>query len=155
MMARFPYCWIVFLFALLPSWGQAQVKHTFPKAFKKLSFEMSMEEFARKRKTVDPNQLSKDKFRYVWIETFSEKHPFHTVKYYFSDKEDRPFYELILFYRDLPARDAWLRKYFGNPNVKQGTEWLLANRKGQQFKAWRYEDRLIIAIPMAGTEWEE
>lgn len=154
-MLRFKNFALILLLSSISLLSWTQVKKTFPKTFKKLKFEMSMEEFAKKRKTVDPNQLSKDKFRYAWIETFSSRQPFHTAKYYFSDKEGHPFYELILFYRDLPARDAWVRKYFGTPNAKSGTEWRLTNRQGQQFKAWRYEDRLVIAALLPGTEWEE
>lgn len=143
------------IFITLSSSSQAQVKRTFPKDFKKLRFGMSMEQFAGKRKSVEPNHLTREKFRYVWVESFSSKYPFHTAKFYFSDKEERPFYELILFYSDLTARDNWLRKYFGAPNFKNNTEWELVSKDGQQLRAWRYEDRLIITALLPGTEWEE
>ncbi len=116
---------------------------------------MSMEAFAEKRKTVEPNKLSRENFRYVWEERFSDKYPYHTAQYYFSDKEEHAFYEVILSYRDLSARDNWLSKYFGPPNSKNNTEWKLISKKGLQFRAWRYEDRLVIAALLPGTEWEE
>lgn len=133
----------------------AQVKRVLPKEFKKLEFGMSMEQFATKRRTADPNHLTKEKFRYAWVETFPSDHSLQSVKFYFSDKEDRPLYEVILYYQDLRARDTWIDKYFGAPNFKNNTEWQLVTKKGQQFRAWRYEERLIITALLPGTEWEE
>lgn len=134
---------------------QAQVKRVLPKEFKKLEFGMSLEQFATKRKTADPNHLTKEKFRYAWVETFPSKNALQSVKFYFSDKEDRPLYEVILFYQNLRARDTWVEKYFGTPNFKNNTEWQLVSKKGQQFRAWRYEERLIITAMLPGTEWDE
>ena len=125
------------------------------KEFKKIVFGMSLEQFADKRKTALPNKLTKESFRYAWMETFPKSEPIHTAKYYFSDKEEKPLYEVILFYRDLRARDNWLEKYFGTPNFKNNTEWELVTKKGQQIRAWRYEDRLVITALLPGTEWED
>ncbi len=133
----------------------AQVKKVLPKEFKKVKFGMPMEEFADRRPTAEPGKLTKEKFRYAWLETFAKDFPIHTAKYYFSDKEDRPLYEVILFYRDLQVRDAFLDKYFGQPNFKKNTEWELVDKKGQQYRAWRYEDRLVVAARIPGTEWEK
>ena len=134
--------------------AQAQVKKALPKEFKKIVFGMSLEQFADKRKTAQPNKLTKESFRYAWMETFPTTDPIHTAKYYFSDKEEKPLYEVILFYRDLRARDNWLEKYFGTPNFKNNTEWELVTKKGQQIRAWRYEDRLVVTALLPGTEWE-
>ena len=134
---------------------QAQVKKALPKEFKKIVFGMSLEQFADRRKTAQPNKLTKESFRYAWMETFPATEPIHTAKYYFSDKEEKPLYEVILYYRDLRARDNWLEKYFGTPNFKNNTEWELVTRKGQQIRAWRYEDRLVVTALLPGTEWED
>lgn len=145
------------LVPLLIFWGlgsQAQVKRILPKSFKKLELGMSMERFAEVRKEVETDKLSRDKFRYRWEEKVKKRGAISSVVYYFGDGEGKPLYELILYYRDLRARDQWLEKNYGVPNYKNNTEWRFATDLGFEVRAWRYEDRLIIAAMMPGTEWE-
>ena len=135
--------------------GNGQVKRILPKTFKKVELGMPMEDFAAVRKGLQTEDLSRDKFRYRWAETCKKKSAISSVVYYFSDTEEKSLYEMIIYYRDLRVRDAWLAKNYGTPNYKNGTEWRFASDLGFEVRAWRYEDRLVIVAAMPGTEWEE
>lgn len=114
-----------------------------------------MEALAKRRPNLEVKHLENDDFRYRWTEFMEASNPISQVIYCFDDAEEKPLYELVIFYRDLSVRDAWIRKYFGEPNAENGREWAFILKKGLGIQAWRYEDRLIVVGLIPGTEWAE
>ena len=132
----------------------AQVKKPLPKHFKKLYLGMGMDEFAKVRRSLYSNGLERERMRFRWVERCPKHKSMTSVTYYFDDDKDRRLYELIIYYHDLRARDAWLEKVYGPPNAANGTEWRFPTKHGFDLRAWRYEDRLVIVGEVPGTEWE-
>ena len=124
-----------------------------PKVVKKLYFGMPMEEFALKKKRLPTDKLEREAIRYRWLETFSQKSDIAAAVYYFDLDGNKPLYEIVLFYRNIPARTKFLEKTFGPPNYNE-VEWKFPTGEGFILRAWNYEDRLVIVGAIEGTEWE-
>ncbi|MEM6273293.1 MAG: hypothetical protein AAF998_28050 [Bacteroidota bacterium] len=144
----------LFLLGALSSWAQShqQQKKYFPKPFKDLYLGMPLADFANRRPKLPPETLIRDDIRYRWRESFSASSPIIAALYYFDDKGDRPLYEIVIFYRDLADRGKWVRKRLGTPNYKD-REWRLSSAEGFLIRAWLYEEKLIFAGELPGTEW--
>lgn len=133
----------------------AQPKRPLPREFRKLELGMSMEQVARWRPGLQAADLKNDGFRYRWTEELDAESPISKVIYCFDDAEEKPLYELVIFYRDLAQRERWIGKNFGPPNSETGTEWEFILRSGLKVRAWRYEERLVVVGLIPGTEWTE
>lgn len=138
----------------LPRQGTAQVKRVFPKTLKGLSFGMPMAQFSEDYRSIDPQYLKREDFRYRWEAPLDGKKGLTKAVYYFDDGPERPFYEVILSFEGPQERDAWLRKYYGAPNANNATEWRFPSEEGFEIRAWCYQNRLVIAALLPGTEWE-
>ena len=79
---------------------------------------------------------------------------FDSVAYYFDADGDKPLYEVILNYKDPAVRDAWVSSQLGPPNFKD-SEWLFDSGEGYSLNAWTFQNKLIFAAILPGTEWDE
>jgi hypothetical protein len=43
----------------------------------------------------------------------------------------------------------------GQPNFENNTEWIIGSRQDYKIKAWKFENNLVLAAQLKGTEWEE
>lgn len=151
------YLPVLFLGILLGSsqvFGQShrQQKKYFPKEVRNIFLGMPMEDFAKARPQMAPGQLSREKIRYRWKESFPDKSPLLAAVYYFGNEGERPLYEIVLFYRDLSDRGQWVRKKLGSPNFND-REWKLSSAEGFVIRAWLHDEKLIFAAELEGTEW--
>lgn len=144
------------LLTLLAGCGGAHSiqKKYFPKICKDLHLGMPLEEFARVRKRLPSESLTREEFRYSWLETFPRDKYIDAVVYFFDAEGDRPLYEMVIFYKDLTARDAWITRRYGPPNHNT-YEWKFVSGENFPIRAWKFEERLVIIGEIEGTEWED
>jgi hypothetical protein len=75
-----------------------------------------------------------------------------TVTYYFDKEGIEPLYEVIIEYQSEQQRDQVAKKLFKSPNHPEG-QWRYRTRDGLEIWAWTFQNKLIIASPLPGTEW--
>ncbi|MEM7039815.1 MAG: hypothetical protein AAF570_22775, partial [Bacteroidota bacterium] len=124
-----------------------------PKAFRKLYFGMSLEEFAKVKKKLPSDDLVREKFRYRWLEKFGKKGDHLAAVYFFGEGEGKPLYEIVIYYKTIQARTKFLEKHFGPPNHNK-VEWKFSTGEGFIMRAWNFEERLVIVGAVPGTEFE-
>ncbi|MBM4372190.1 MAG: hypothetical protein FJ098_11080 [Deltaproteobacteria bacterium] len=76
------------------------------------------------------------------------------VIYYFDAEGDRPLYEAIVEYREGVDVQALARTLYGDPN-DQETEWSFPTSEGFTFRAWVFEQKIVVMGTLPGTEWSE
>ena len=125
----------------------------FPPPFKQLYFGMSLESFQKVRpvKTTDESKIMS--FR---LSLYEQKPAADIVEaiYYFSAEKGAPqfLYELIIQYAtSVKARDKAISLY-GQPN--HGDKWKIDSKEAFDIYIWTYENKIILAAKMKGTEWE-
>lgn len=132
--------------------GHGQQRKYFPKEVRNIYLGMSLEDFAKARPQMSPGQLSREKIRYRWKESFPDKSSLVSAIYYFGEQNEKPLYEIVLVYRDLSDRGQWVRKKLGAPNFNE-REWKLSSAEGFVIRAWLHDEKLIFAAELEGTEW--
>lgn len=93
-------------------------------------------------------------FRQVWIRE-NLGAGVDLAVYYFDTEGPMPMYEIILNYADPAARDRWAAANLGKPNHPNGKEWIFPTESGWDLNIWTYQNKLIFAASMPGTEWDE
>ena len=128
-------------------------KKYLPKEIKKLKFGTPKTEVLSTRKNAE---LSKDN-EYNFREVYSEQVDtggIDFIVYYFDNEGDQPLYEVIINYDTEADRDKVVKKLLGAPNYKE-KEWKFDIGGPYPLHAWTYKNKLIFAMPIKGTEWEE
>ena len=72
---------------------------------------------------------------------------------YFDNEGTFPLYEFIIDYKEIAERDKVANELYGKPNFKE-KEWKFDSGEGYPIRVWTYQNKLIIAGFMPGTEWE-
>ena len=147
-----PFCLLLALPAIAQK-HKRQQKYS-PRLLRKLYLGMSLEEFAQRRPQLPPNQIKRQDFRYVWRQNFPSQKEVESAHYYFDAESTKPLYEIILTYRDLEARQKWINKHLGPPNHDE-SDWRFESGEGFIIRIWLYENKLIFAGEIPGTEWGE
>lgn len=138
---------------ILYSQDHSTQQRMLPVEFKKLWFGMSLAEFQKKQKK-KVAFLGQDLMEFrVEGKLVKAKGKFKEVVYYFDNEGNKPFYEIIIEYIDQSSRNADATKYLGEPN--DGDQWVFDSGEGFKIKAWIFENKLVYAAMIKGTEWEE
>ncbi|RMG58246.1 MAG: hypothetical protein D6722_23810 [Bacteroidetes bacterium] len=133
--------------------GGSRVYHQryFPGPFTDLHFQMPLAEALRHHP--DMQVSSEESFRIIYTEEIGRE-GIQSVAYYFDSDAPRILYELVILYQDAASRDAAAARLLGPPNHEED-EWMLDSQDGYRINAWTYQNKLILAGKIAGTEWEE
>lgn len=124
-----------------------------PAAVQELYFGMPLSEFQLQRQAAREGGGSMS-FRQVWVEKPQDP-ALESIAYYFDSEGDTPLYEIIINYRDVAVRDAWIAEHLGGPNHQDGSEWLFDGGLGYEVNLWTFNQKLVIAAAIAGCEWDE
>jgi hypothetical protein len=124
-----------------------------PEQFGDLYLGMPYEEFV---KTKDVSQMEKSEmfsFRFEHIET-PEDENIKEVTYYFEDENlpENPLYELIIEYEPSFDLAGYIKEKYGPPNYEG--EWRFEGKEEFPIMVWTFDQKLVIAGKMKGTEWE-
>ena len=133
-----------------------RINRYFPEILGDLVFNLSMDEVIAKRPNLAPVNYVNDafNFRKEFVEEVNEA-GITKIIYYFDSDEQKPFYEIILIYENEKKRDADAARLLGQPNTENNTEWIIGSRQDYKIKAWKFENKLVLAAQLNGTEWEE
>ena len=115
---------------------------------------MSLEDLKKVRKGTlkDVSDPAYD-FRKVYREEI-KRSGIDNVSYYLDNNGVLPLYELIIEYESTEARDNAAKKLLGTPNYKE-KEWRIDAGLFYPLHAWTHQKKLVYAIPMDGSEWED
>jgi hypothetical protein len=149
------YCTICCgLYLLLPFITLAQnfnPKTVLPKSLTKYTFGMSLDDFTKKNKSATGSAETMS-FRLEYQEKDADK-DIKSVTYYFDAENNKPLYEMIIEFNNAGALNAHCSKKLGAPNDDK--QWKWTTKEGYTFKAWRFGNRLVLAIGLPSTEWEK
>lgn len=121
-----------------------------PKFLANVPFETLNTDFEKRhKKAVKPENLMS--FRYEYTEKM--KGDVKLVTYYFMGKGVNKLYEYIIDYTSDKAMQESSTKLLGAPN--NGDEWAFVASNGIKVKAWSFENTLVIAASLPGSEWDE
>ncbi len=149
-------CYRIFfsLWLLLPFASPAQnfnAKTVLPASLNQYRFGMPLEAFTKKNKSAT-NLEGKMAFRIEYLDKDAGK-DIKQVIYYFDAENDKPLYEMIIEFNNVQSLDAHCSKKLGKPNDRK--EWKWKTREGYIFKAWRFDNTLVLALGLPSTEWEK
>lgn len=122
-----------------------------PEVFSDLHIGMSIDEFRQVRDPQSMGSYLSMEFR-IQLEEVIEEGDIVEVTYYFDkDLEGNPLYEMIIQYRPEFDLAAYVASVYGSPNRNQ--EWQFDIGESFPIRIWTYQNRLIIAGIIPGTEW--
>jgi hypothetical protein len=133
-----------------------RINRYFPELLGDLVFNLSLDEVIAKRPNLAPVNYVNDafNFRTEFVEEINEA-GIKKLVYYFHANDQKPFYELIIIYENEKIRDQEALRLLGQPNFENNTEWIIGSRQDYKIKAWKFENNLVLAAQLKGTEWEE
>jgi len=92
-------------------------------------------------------------FRHEAVERFDDGAVSAIWAYFDADTPGEPLYEWIVEYRDVGVRDDWVEAHLGEP--EPDGDWTVAAGLPWVVKSWRFDEKLVFAAAMPGTEYEE
>ena len=122
----------------------------------KVPMGIPMTEFLLRNPNVKKEDVGSNTFRVEYTETNPTK-DVTQITYYFDSEGDKPFYEALIYFKDVPTMEAAARYFWGKPNnpASEG-EWILYNGKDDvKTVGWTYENKLIYHGQMPKTEFED
>jgi hypothetical protein len=133
-----------------------RINRYFPEVLGDLVFNLSMDEVIAKRPNLAPVNYINDAFdfRKEFVEEINES-GIRKVSYYFDMDGTKPLYEVIVYYDNEKKRDQDALRLLGQPNSENNTEWIIGSRQDYKIKVWKFENNLVLAAQLKGTEWEE
>lgn len=132
-----------------------RINRYFPEVLGDLVFNLSMDEVIAKRPNLAPVNYVNDafNFRQEFVEEINEA-GITKIIYYFDAAGSKPFYETIIIYENNKKRDEDALRLLGQPNFENNTEWIIGSRQDYKIRAWKFENKLVMAAQLPGTEWE-
>ena len=133
-----------------------RINRYFPEILGDLVCNLPREEVIAKRPNLASINYVNDafSFRKEFVEDINAE-GIKKIIYYFDTDNHKPFYETIIVYDNEKKRDEEATRLLGPPNSENATEWELNSRQGYIIKAWKFENKLVLAAQIKGTEWEE
>ena len=124
----------------------------FPEVLQGLYMGMPLTEFLDLREVTEED-TGPNPFRRVFIEEAPQAGIATIVYYCDYDEPGYPLYEVIIQYQNRADRNEWVENNLGNPN--SGTEWLYDSGEGFELNLWTFQQKLVLAASIPGTEWDE
>lgn len=129
---------------------QKQEQKYLPPELQHLYFGMPFKAFFNIYKNISVSELMEFR-KEVSIGNFTPDIKELTI--YFDNEGEFPLYEFIIDYKDVQLRDDIVEAIYGKPNMDNG-EWKFDSKKGYPIRVWTFENKIVIAAFMEGTEWE-
>ena len=133
-----------------------RINRYFPEILGELVLNMPFEEVIKMRPNIAPVNYVNDafSFRKEYVEEINQD-GIQKIIYFFDADAQVPFYEAIIVYENSKKRDADATRLLGQPNSENNTEWIVDSRQNFKVKVWKFENKLVVAGILKGTEWEE
>ena len=133
-----------------------RINRYFPEILGDLVFNLPFEEVLKKRPKLAPVNYVNDafNFRKEYVEEINEA-GIRKIVYYFDAEGEKPFYEAIFYYENETKLNSESIRLLGQPNYENNTEWILDSRQDYKIHAWKFENKLVVAAQLKGTEWGE
>ncbi len=132
------------------------VKHSYqktllPKPLQKMHIGMEKADFTKIKSLDEMEKYDSFEFRDSYVETLKPG-DIKNVTYYFTKKDPQILYEFIVEYQPDIDVPALANEMYGKPNNDE--EWIFDSQEGFDIMVWIYEQKVIIAGKLPGTEWE-
>ena len=121
-----------------------------PEELRHLYLGMPFKEFFSQYQAVSVSEIMQFR-KSVVLKNYSDK--IKELTLYFDNEGTFPLYEFIIDYKDVAERDKVINELYGKPNFKE-KEWEFDSEEGYPVRVWTFENKIIVAGFMAGTEWE-
>jgi hypothetical protein len=148
--------WLIFLFIIaIPVFTTGQnfnPKTVVPAKLSKYSFGMTLDAFIALNKNAVKSPSDENAFRIELTDT-KPGAEFKSVTYYFDAESNKPLYEMIIDYPTEKAMNAYVTSKLKTPN--DGDKWKWKTKEGYFFKAWTFGKKLVFALALPSTEWDE
>jgi hypothetical protein len=131
--------------------SHAEQQKYLPEGFKDLWLGMSFEELAELRPGIKEVNSGFD-FRRTYVDNPSIDGVFSVV-YYVNNEGPEICYEIMIEYVSSLRRDQVAETTFGEPNYKE-IEWLFDSGEKFKINCWLYQNKVILAGLIEGTEWD-
>ena len=124
-----------------------------PASLAKYKFGMALDLFKLENKNAVTAATGTGDFR---IESTDAKAgpDFKQVTFYFDAENNKPLYEMIIEYHDESKLKAYCNSKLKTPNDEDG-KWRWTTKEGYVFKAWTFGKKLVFALALPNTEWDE
>lgn len=127
-------------------------KKVVPKKLSKYKFGMTLDAFKALNKNAVESPSDNNAFRIEVTDTDAGSE-FKSVTYYFDTENNKPLYEMIIAYPTEQAMNDYVTAKLKTPN--DGDKWRWTTKEGYSFKAWTFGKKLVLALALPSTEWEE
>jgi len=124
-----------------------------PSKLASYKFGMSIDSFKLINKTALYSEASAFDFRLECTDSKISSE-FKSVTFYFDAENNKPLYEMIIEYKDEKAMKAFIQSKLKAPN-DDGDKWKWTTKEGTIFKAWTFGNKLVFALLLPNTEWDE
>jgi hypothetical protein len=140
---------------LMPGFVLAQAfnpKTVVPAKLAGYDFGMTLKAFKEKNKTAVESPYTENDFR-IELKDVKAGSEYKSVTYFFDNENSKPFYEIIIEYKSEKLMNDYCNSKLKAPN--DGDKWKWTTKEGYLFKAWTFGKKLIFALALPSTEWEE
>jgi hypothetical protein len=147
--------YLVIFCMLMPGFALAQdfnPKTVVPVKLAKYDFGMTLKAFKEKNKTAVEVTNTGDDFR-IELKDVKAGNEFKSVTYFFDNEDNKPFYEMIIEYKTEAQLIDHCNLFLKVPN--NGDEWKWTTKEGYVFKAWTFNKKLVFALALPTTEWND
>lgn len=133
-----------------------RINRYFPEVLGEIVLNMPFEDVIKLRPNIAPVNYVNDafNFRKEYVEEINQD-GIQKVVYFFDADNHVPLYEAVIIFDSEKKRDSEASRLLGQPNYENNTEWILDSRQNFKVKAWKFENKLVVAGIIKGTEWEE
>jgi len=146
---------LLLFFIVLPGLIQAQdfnPKTVVPAKFTRYDFGMALDAFKTKNKTAIILPFNENDFRIEAIDTQAGSE-YKSVTYYFDNENNKPLYEIIIEFQNEKLLRDYIKAKLKAPNFEDLWKW--TTKEGYVFKAWSFGKKLVFAMALPSTEWDE
>lgn len=142
-----------FFFHVFSYSQNANPQSLIPSKLARYKFGMGVDSFKLINKTALFSQASAFDFRIECTDTKISSE-FKNVTFYFDAENNKPLYEMIVEYKDENKMKAFIQSKLKAPN-DDGDKWKWTTNEGYIFKAWTFGKKLVFALVLPNTEWDE
>ncbi|MCF7793390.1 MAG: hypothetical protein K9N09_06545 [Candidatus Cloacimonetes bacterium] len=126
-------------------------KTLLPKTLRNFYLGMELADFSKIKDLEKLEKYDAFNFRVEYAEKFKDAE-IKEVTYYFTKEKPQILYEFIIEYQSNVNVPFLAKERYGKPNSDE--EWLFDSREGFDIKIWTFNQTIVVAGKLPGTEWE-
>lgn len=146
---------LLFFCIVMPGLIKAQdfnPKKVVPAKLANYDFGMTLDAFKAKNKTAIILPFNGNDFRIEAKDTKAGSE-YKSLTYYFDNENNKPLYEIIIEFRTEKMQLDYIKQHLKTPNFED--QWKWTTKEGYVFKAWGFGSKLVFALALPSTEWDE